>query len=164
MFDLRLKHIVVKIVDVSYGGENGFNQAIELSGDSLLNVKFIQEKKLISQYFEEISQDSGKYCFGITDTLSALETGAVHTLIVWENLETMRYTLKASNGDEVVKYLSKQQSLQAEHFIDKETSENMEVLEAIPIIEWFANNYKKFGTNLRMLFLLLYSFISSFLY
>jgi len=37
----------LKIVDVSYGGENGFNQAIELSSDTLGNVKFIQEKRLI---------------------------------------------------------------------------------------------------------------------
>ena len=43
----RLQAKVIKIVDVSYGGENGFNQAIELSADSLANVKFIQEKKLI---------------------------------------------------------------------------------------------------------------------
>jgi len=41
---------VIKIVDVSYGGENGFNQAIELAADALANVKFIQEKKLIGKY------------------------------------------------------------------------------------------------------------------
>lgn len=35
------------MVDISYGGENGFNQAIELAAESLANVKFIQEKKLI---------------------------------------------------------------------------------------------------------------------
>ena len=39
----------MNIVDVSYGGENGFNQAIELSTDILANVKFIQEKKLIAK-------------------------------------------------------------------------------------------------------------------
>ena len=38
---------VLKRVDVSYGGENGFNQAIELSAETLGDVKFIQEKKLI---------------------------------------------------------------------------------------------------------------------
>ena len=38
---------MIKIVDVSYGGENGFNQAIELASEALGNVKFIQEKKLI---------------------------------------------------------------------------------------------------------------------
>ena len=38
---------IIKMVDISYGGENGFNQAIELAAESLANVKFIQEKKLI---------------------------------------------------------------------------------------------------------------------
>merc|ERR1719230_1578792 len=94
IFDNRLVAKVMKTVDVSYGGENGFNQAIELSADALANVKFIQEKKLISTYFEQISQDTGKYCFGIEDTLKALEMGAVETLVVYENLDIMRYTLK----------------------------------------------------------------------
>ena len=50
----RLQAKVIKIVDVSYGGENGFNQAIELAAESLANVKFIQEKKLIGECFEPI--------------------------------------------------------------------------------------------------------------
>lgn len=52
----RLQAKIIKLVDVSYGGENGFNQAIELAAESLQNVKFIQEKKLIGRYFDEISQ------------------------------------------------------------------------------------------------------------
>lgn len=94
MFDPRLRNIILKIVDVSYGGDNGFNQAIELSTEVLANVKFVQEKKLISTFFEEISQDTGRYCFGVDDTLRALEIGAVHTLIVWENLDVTRYQIK----------------------------------------------------------------------
>jgi len=46
-FFQRLQAKIIKLVDVSYGGENGFNQAIELAAESLQNVKFIQEKKLI---------------------------------------------------------------------------------------------------------------------
>lgn len=34
MFDPRLATRIIKIVDISYGGENGFNQAIELSQDA----------------------------------------------------------------------------------------------------------------------------------
>lgn len=56
----RLQTKVIKLVDVSYGGENGFNQAIELAAESLQNVKFIQEKKLIGRYFDEISQVRSK--------------------------------------------------------------------------------------------------------
>merc|ERR1719369_2138071 len=57
MFDGRLQCKILKLVDVSYGGENGFNQAIELASECLANVKFIQEKKLIGKYFDEISQE-----------------------------------------------------------------------------------------------------------
>ena len=63
MFDPRLVAKIIKVVDVSYGGENGFNQAIELCQEVLANVKFIQEKKLIQKYFDEISQDTGKFIF-----------------------------------------------------------------------------------------------------
>lgn len=45
LFDPRLAAKIIKIVDISYGGENGFNQAIELAAESLSNVKFVQEKK-----------------------------------------------------------------------------------------------------------------------
>lgn len=38
---------VIKTVDVSYGGEAGFNQAIELAAETLGSVKLIQEKKLL---------------------------------------------------------------------------------------------------------------------
>ena len=73
-------------------------QAIELAADSLGNVKFVQEKKLIQKYFDEISQDTGKYCFGIDDTLKALELGCVETLIVWDNLSITRYMLRNAAG------------------------------------------------------------------
>lgn len=119
MFDPRLSSKVIRIVDVSYGGENGFNQAIELSADALSNVKFVQEKKLIQKYFDEISQDTGRYCFGVDDTIKALDMGAVEMLLVWENLETIRYHLKVpSTGAEEVLYLRPEQETDAKYFLD----------------------------------------------
>ncbi|CAN0533070.1 unnamed protein product, partial [Scytosiphon promiscuus] len=38
LFDPRLLKNVIKMVDVSYGGEAGFNQAIELSAETLGSV------------------------------------------------------------------------------------------------------------------------------
>jgi peptide chain release factor subunit 1 len=58
LFDRRLSSKILKIVDVSYGGENGFNQAIELSADALSNVKFVQEKKLIQKVFPHFQYNS----------------------------------------------------------------------------------------------------------
>ncbi len=110
-------------MDISYGGENGFNQAIELASESLANVKFIQEKKLIGKYFDEISQDTGKYCFGVDETLKGLELGAVETLICWENLDVQRYVLKNSQTqEERVCHLTPDQEKDKSHFTDKDVS------------------------------------------
>ncbi|KAH6918956.1 peptide chain release factor eRF1/aRF1 [Coprinopsis sp. MPI-PUGE-AT-0042] len=149
MFDPRLAAKVIKVVDVSYGGENGFNQAIELAAESLANVKFVQEKKLIQKYFDEISQDTGKYCFGIEDTLKALELGSVETLIVWENLDITRYVLRNAAGEETIIFANKEQEKDKEKFMDKSTGLEMEQSqEPQSLLEWFAENYKEFGANL----------------
>ncbi|GAA5833932.1 hypothetical protein JCM3766R1_002476 [Sporobolomyces carnicolor] len=176
LFDGRLNAKVIKVVDVSYGGENGFNQAIELAAESLSNVKFVQEKKLIQQYFDEISHDTGKYCFGVDDTLRGLEMGAVETLIVWENLDVTRHYLRDSTGAEHIVHVhapppaantSKAVSAadnaasgginalseqDREKFIDKQTGLEMEQSkESQPLLEWLAENYTSMGAQLEFI-------------
>jgi len=149
IFDMRLQGKVLKLVDISYGGEQGFSQAIELAAEVLSNVKFVQEKKLIEKYFDEINQDTGRYCFGIKDTLHALELGAVETLIVWENLEITRYVMiNHTTSETIVLNLTPEQSRDQSMFLDKETQLELEVKEQTPLLEWFAENYKSFGTTL----------------
>ncbi|TNY22954.1 eukaryotic peptide chain release factor subunit 1 [Rhodotorula diobovata] len=171
LFDQRLVAKVIKVVDVSYGGENGFNQAIELAAESLSNVKFVQEKKLIQRYFDEISHDTGKYCFGVDDTLRGLEMGAVETLIVWENLDVTRHVLRDSQGAEHVVYvrapaptagnntkagegsgatgIAALSEMDREKFIDKATGLEMEqAQEPVNLLEWFSEKYKEFGAEL----------------
>ena len=148
MFDNRLQSKVIKVVDVSYGGENGFNQAIELAAETLSNVKFIQEKKLIGKYFDEISLDSGKVCYGVDDTLKALEASAAETLIVYENLEITRWVLRTSTGSETVLHTNKGQEANREQFMDKETGQEMEIIDQGSMLEWLAEHYKDFGAAL----------------
>jgi len=148
MFDPRLQPKIIKIVDISYGGESGFNQAIELSADALANVKFVQEKKLIQSYFDEISQDTGRYCFGVDDCLKAMESGAVQILIVWEGLEIQRYILKnPQTGEEKIVHLTKEQEAKYQ-FRDPETNAELEIVEKILLMDWLADNYKRFGATL----------------
>lgn len=149
MFDPRLARAVIKTVDVSYGMDPGFNQAIELSAECLANVKLVQEKKLLQRYFDEISQDTGKYCFMVQDTLHALEMSAVETLIVWENLTINRITVKNNlTGEEKVLFLTPDQEKNDSHFRDAATGATLEVVEKLTFVEWLANNYKQFGANL----------------
>jgi len=148
LFDPRLMEVVLKVVDVSYGGENGFNQAIELAGETLKNVKFLQEKKLICKFMEEISMDTGKVCFGVQETVQALEMGAVETLILWESLELLRYQLRNPNTDiSHVVYKTPKQAEQDKSFL-KEGNLELEVVSKDIFAEWIVNNFKSFGCKL----------------
>lgn len=153
MFDQRLKAIILLTVDVSYGGENGFNQAIELSADALANVKFVQEKRLISKFFDEISQDSGKHCSGVKDTLNCLEMGAVDTLVVWENLDVQRLEVRnpTSGENNIVMHLTPAQEQQEDIFRDSDTGAELEVVNRQPLLEWLAESYKNFGCTLEFI-------------
>lgn len=146
LFDGRLQSKIVQIVDVSYGGENGFNQAIELSAESLSNVKFVQEKKLLNKYFEEIAKDNGLFCYGHEDTLKALDASAVETLIVWENLELIRYTLRDEENNESVAFAMP--NAPASDYLIGKNGEELEVIEEKPFVEWLAENYTDFGATL----------------
>ncbi|CAI9268945.1 unnamed protein product [Lactuca saligna] len=149
MFDPCLGAKIMNVVAVSYGGEHGFNQAIQLSSEVLPNLKFIQEKRLIGKYFEEMSQDMDKCVFGVDDTLESLEMGAVENLIVWEKLDVNLYVLKNSSSSEITtKHLNKEQEADQSNFRDPQTNAELEVEEKMPLLEWLANEYKKFGCTL----------------
>jgi len=48
----------------------------------------------------------------------------------------------------VVLHTSKQQEQNREQFMDKEISQEMEVIGQIPFLEWLAEKYKDFGATL----------------
>jgi len=148
MFDQRLAKIVIKMVDTSYGFENGFNQAIELSKETLKNVKFVQEKQLIGKFFEEIALDTRKYCYGIRDVLYSIDSNAVLTLIVYENLDINRIVINTPTGDRVL-YLTPSQEKQASHFKDPETNADLEIKDKVAYVDWLAENYKNMGFSLQ---------------
>lgn len=153
LFDPRLLAVHIKpLLDVSYGGENGFNQAIELSSETLKNVKFLQEKKLITKFLDEVAQDTGKYCYAIKDTMSGLEMGAVETLIVWENLDTLRVVIRNPHTDvENVHFLSPAEAKNPKLYKDPETNVELDVAASEAFCEWIVTTYKNYGAKLEFI-------------
>lgn len=152
MFDPRLQTKVIKLVDVSYGGENGLNQAIELAQESLQNVKFVQEKLLVSKFFQEIAVDSGKFCSGVVETMKCLEEGAIETLIVFEGLDYIRLSLKNKETQKIsVIYLKPEQLADPKYYTDVETKAKLEQVDQMPLTEWIAEFYQNYGADLEFI-------------
>ena len=149
LFDQRLAPIVIKVVDISYGGDMGFNQAVELSKDALKNVKFVHEKKIIGNFFEEIAKDTGKYVFGIKDTMEALENGMVDLLIIWENIDFVRLTLK-DNKDEIRIETVSGKKITGQKFKPEDSDVEYEIIEKVSLSEWLLNNYKRYVSHLEI--------------
>ena len=145
LLDKRISSIVLKTIDISYGGERGFDQAIDQSMDTLGSVQLVQEKQVLERYFEEISQDRGQYCFSVRDTFLALDMGAVEDLILWEDLAFTRYTLQnKDSGEKTILYLSK-----AQEETELADMVNFDVVEKDDLVDWLCNNYKQnFGCNM----------------
>ena len=99
--DPRIK--VITVLTVAYQGLNGLNQAIDLAEELIGNVRLVEEKKLLNIFFDNIATSSGdevKYCFGLEDTLQALDMGAVDTLLLWDKLPTACPEDKAKEYEE----------------------------------------------------------------
>jgi len=150
LFDPRLLAVLIPpLLDVSYGGENGFNQAVAMSSETLSNVKFIKEKKLITKFLEEVSQDTGKYCFGIKDTMQGLDMGAVETLIVWEELAIKRIEIKnPHSGTTNVEYVTPEEEKNDKLYRCQETGVELDVVTNVLFVEWIVETYKNYGTKL----------------
>jgi len=150
LFDQRLEQILIKpMLDIAYGGENGFNQAIELASETLKNVKFIREKKLITKFLDEVSQDTGKYCFGMKETMQGLDMGAVETLIVWEEFVYKRLQIKNPHtGTEEVVFVTSEEEKNPKLYRDAESGVELDVTDNKLFVEWIVENYKNFGTKL----------------
>jgi peptide chain release factor subunit 1 len=100
-FDARLFSKVVKIVDTSYGGENGLNQAIDLSAECMKGQRFAREKVICSKFYEEIAKDTHMVVYGMLNTMKALEGGALESMMVYENADFFRLQLRNKDTDSV---------------------------------------------------------------
>ena len=152
MFDKRLNGIVLASLDVSYGFDNGLNQAITLAADALTNVKFVHEKKIIGKFFEAIALDTGMIVFGVEDTMKALELGALETMLLFENIEVMRYEIKNPvKGETRVHLLNSVQEKDPKYFKDADTGVDLEVVDSVQLADWICLNYKKYGINIEFI-------------
>ena len=63
-----------------------------------------------------------------------------------------RVTLKNhSTGEEKILFLNSEQEKDKTHFMDQESGVELELEDNMPLLEWLANNYKRFGAALEII-------------
>lgn len=150
MFDPRLAEKVINVVDICYGGDNGFNQAIELSQDSLENVRFVKERKTISKFFDEIALDTGMVCYGVEDTMKLVDSGAICKVVLFEDLSHIRLTLQhPAKEDPVYRYLTPEKLADNPAFLDVDSTP-LQLVTQEPFTEWITENYRTLGIELEL--------------
>ena len=107
------------------------------------------KKKIIGNFFEEIAKDTGKYVFGLKDTIEALENGMVDLLIIWENIDFVRLTLK-DNKDEIRIETVSGKKVTGQKFKPEDSDVEYEIIEKVYLSEWLLNNYKRYVSHLEI--------------
>jgi len=94
-----LKEKIVATVDTSYVSEQGVEEAVERSEDILRRIRYVEEKKIMQKFLREIGQDTGLATYGENEVRRHLKTGIVDTLLLSEDIELVRVTVKCSSCD-----------------------------------------------------------------
>jgi len=75
----------------------------------------------LSNYYTEIAKDTGMFCYGVRDTITALESSALEALIVFEELECERIEMKDTVTEETLtKYISPERAADDSNFKDRQ--------------------------------------------
>lgn len=143
-FPKVLRKKIINFIDICYGGTNGLNQAIKLASGDLKDVKLINEKKKISKFFNEISKDTNKYCYGIKNVIHALEMGAVSNLLIWNELDLIRCILNDNTIDGKIIFIKPDED-RSIAFYDKNENIILDLRDEKLFIEWIIENHKKYG-------------------
>ncbi|MCJ1444622.1 MAG: Polypeptide release factor (eRF1) in translation termination [Stictis urceolatum] len=104
-------------------------KAIDLAAHALSDVNFVQEKQLLEKYFL---------------------AGAIDQLIVYESLETIRWSFQPSDPQKptIVVHTMSDDSDRT-NFMDADTWQEMEIAKQMPLLEWFVEVHQQFGATLQ---------------
>ena len=108
-----LKEKIVATVDTSYVGEQGVEEIVERSSETLRRIRYVEEKKIMQNFLRELGHDTGLATYGENEVRRNLKAGILRTLLLSEDIELVRVTVKCTSCD----------------YTKQETMKNHEVLE-----------------------------------
>src|SRR3972149_3959526 len=91
-----LKNKIIDTIDTAYVEEQGVKEVVEKAPEIMRKVRYIEEKQIMQQFLYEVGHDTGMITYGEAEVRRALEAGAVRTLLISENVDLLRVTVKCN--------------------------------------------------------------------
>ncbi len=88
----QLRKNIVATIDTAYAGREGVRELVEKAADKLQDVRLFEEKKLVQRFLAEVNKPNGLAVYGLPRIISALDSSNVETVIVADDVDTVRIT------------------------------------------------------------------------
>ncbi len=155
--DNRAKEKVVDLIDTGYTEEEGIKELVERSANILQNLRYMEEKRIVQKFLEQLAKDTGYVTYGEREIRDALQQGAVDTLILSEGLDKVRIKIQCQSCDyEEEKTLprekvEKEEEKLAERHCPKCKSSLLSIIEKTDIVKELGELAEETGTSVEII-------------
>ncbi len=152
----ELKKKVIDTFDLCYTEEFGVRELLDKASGLLRDLDLMKEKEVVQRFFKElIKEDGGLAAYGEKEVMKYLQMGAVDTLIITDNINMSRITIKCNNCDYTEEMNVKNDELpKIEEELKTKTCPNcggsLYIDETEDIIEYFARLCDESGATLKI--------------
>ena len=92
----QLKNKIIDTVDTAYVEEQGVKEVVDKAPEIMKKVRYIEEKEIMQKFLYEVGHDSGLITYGEAEVRRLMMTGAVRMVLLSEELDLLRVTVKCS--------------------------------------------------------------------
>ena len=92
----QLQSKIIDVLDTAYVEEQGVKEIVDKAPEIMKKVRYIEEKQVMQKFLYEVGHDTGMITYGEAEVRRLLNSGAVRTLLISEELDLVRVTVKCS--------------------------------------------------------------------
>jgi peptide chain release factor subunit 1 len=90
----QLKNKILDVIDTAYVEEQGVKEIVDKAPEIMRKVRYIEEKEVMQKFLYEVGHDTGLISYGEGEVRRLLQNGAVRTVLLSEDLDLVRVTVK----------------------------------------------------------------------
>ena len=90
----QLKNKILDVIDTAYVEEQGVKEVVDKAPEIMRKVRYIEEKEIMQKFLYEVGHDTGMITYGEVEVRRLLQSGAVRTVLMSEDLDLVRVTVK----------------------------------------------------------------------